>query len=70
MPPKKSGFEQKPRQDPMDVGYDGYYDDVPTNDNGQTATERFEPELIKRIALVAGGFLGIVVLSVLIMYLL
>ena len=68
---KRNGHEEnrKPRRNPMDEGYDGYYDDVPTSDNGQT-TERFEPELVKRIALVAGGFVAVIVLSVLVMYLL
>jgi hypothetical protein len=53
----------------MDENYDGYYDDVPTSDDGRT-TERLEPELIKRIALVAGGTVAIIILCVLVMYLL
>lgn len=61
--------ERKPRRNPMDENYDGYYDDVPTGDNGQ-ATERFEPELVKRIALVAGGAIIVVILCVVVMSLL
>lgn len=54
---------------PMDINYDGYYDDVPTADNGQTK-ERMEPELIKRIALIAAGAVVMVILSIIIMYVL
>jgi hypothetical protein len=53
----------------MDEGYDGYYDDVSTGDNGKSM-ERHEPELTKRIVMVACGFIAIIVLSVLVMYLL
>lgn len=55
--------------DPQDEGYDGYYNDVLPEDEGYVR-ERLEPELIKRIALVIGGVIVIVLLSVLIMNLL
>jgi len=58
-----------PAKNPMDENYDGYYDDVPTADNGRTE-ERFEPELIKRIIFIAAGALVIVILSVVLMSLL
>ncbi|MCL2228078.1 MAG: zinc ribbon domain-containing protein [Oscillospiraceae bacterium] len=61
--------EHPPRPKPMDENYDGYYDDVPTADNGH-AKERFDSELIRRIGLVAAGALAIVILSVVAMYLL
>lgn len=52
--------------DPQDEGYDGYYNDVLPEDDGYVR-ERLEPELIKRIALVIGSVLVIVILSVLVM---
>jgi len=58
-----------PVPNPMDENYDGYYDDVPTADNGRTG-EKFDPALIKRIALVAAGTVLIVILSVVMMYVL
>ena len=60
---------QKPKPDPLDEGYDGYYDDVQPSDDGHVR-ERMDPELIKRAAMVAAGALGIIILSVLMMYLL
>lgn len=71
-PGKRNGQEisRRRRRNPMDEGYDGYYDDVPTSDSGRQPGERFEPELAKRIILVAGGFLAVVILSVVIMVLL
>lgn len=56
-------------RNPMDENYDGYYDNVPTADNGQTK-EPLDPELIKRIALIAGGAVVMVILSIIIMYVL
>jgi len=58
--------EHKRSVNPMDIGYDGYYDDVVPEDNGQLK-ERMPPELIKRIALVSAGALFIVILSVTLM---
>ena len=58
--------EDSPSVDPRDVNYDGYYNDVLPEDEGYIR-ERIEPELIKRIALVVGGMLLVVILSVLIM---
>jgi hypothetical protein len=62
--------EYSPPPDPADKNYDGYYDDVPVGDDGRQTLERFEPELIKRIALIAGGAVVIVILCILVMYLL
>jgi len=59
----------KPESDPRDEGYDGYYNDVKTIDNGQTR-DRTDPELVKRIILVAAGAFAIVIFAVILMYLL
>lgn len=66
---KQQTPQSKPARDPMDENYDGYYDDVPTIDDGQTK-EKLEPELIKRIVLVAVGAIVMIILSVVIMYVL
>ena len=50
----------------MDTNYDGYYDDVPTEDSGQGSDE-LDPELIKRVALIAVGAIAFVILSVIVM---
>jgi len=49
--------------DSMDDHYDGYYDDRVPEDYGQTK-ETLDPEMIKRIAIIAGGALFFVILSV------
>ena len=54
------------RPNTMDMYYDGYYDDVLTDDDGRTK-EKFDSELIKRIALIAIGAAILVVLSIIIM---
>lgn len=66
---KKRVQEHVPVRNPMDENYDGYYNDVPTDDNGYTK-ERLDPELIKRVILIAAGTVAIVILSVVVMYLL
>ena len=65
--PRKPGKGRIP--EPVDVGYDGYYDDVKPIDSGHIH-DRTDPELIKRIIIVSAGAVVIVILSVLIMYLL
>ena len=57
------------RRDPRDDGYDGYYDDIKPLDDGRIR-DRSDPELIKRVILVASGAFVIVILSVILMYLL
>ena len=72
-PPHRPGKRQEPprppKPDPRDEGYDGYYDDVLPIDNGHTR-ERADPALLKRAAIIAAGALGIVILSVILMYVL
>ena len=74
-PPRpKSNIQKTPdppcasyiKPNPMDMNYDGYYDDVLTDDDGRTK-EKLDPELIKRIALIAVGAVVLVVLSIIIM---
>ena len=50
-------------------GYDGYYRDVRPVDDGHEA-ERMDPELLKRVFLIAGGAVLIIMLAVLLMQLL
>lgn len=58
-----------PEPDPMDGHYDGYYDDVPPIDADRVG-ERIDPALIKRIALVVLGAVGLICLSVALLMLL
>ena len=57
---------RKQESDLIDEGYDGYYDDVTPIDDGQIP-ERKDPELVKRIILIVGGALVIIILSVVLM---
>ena len=50
----------------MDINYDGYYNDVPTDDNARTR-EGIDSELMKRIVMIASGALIIVAISIIIM---
>ena len=65
----EDGTQNDAVSNPHDESYDGYYNDILPEDDGYIS-ERLEPELIKRIALVIGGVLVIVLLSVLVMKLL
>jgi len=61
--------EQRPINNLTDENYDGYYEDRQTDDDAQIK-ESYDPELIKRIALIAGGAVVLVVLSIILMNLL
>ena len=71
MPIKKKPpvSERIPVNKPKDENYDGYYEDRPTDDNAQNK-ESYDPEMIKRIVLIAGGAVLLVVFSIVIMNLL
>ena len=71
LPDKKQPpvLEHVPVKQPTDENYDGYYDDRPTDDNAQNK-ESVDPELIKRIAFIAGGAVILVIISIVIMNLL
>ena len=68
---KKSGRmpSAPPKRNPMDEHYDGYYDDVPPIDADRIG-ERADPALVKRIALVILGAVGMIALSMTLMILL
>lgn len=59
---RRNTVRTPPEPDPMDVHYDGYYDDVPPIDVDQV-WERIDPALIKRITLVILGAVGLITLS-------
>jgi len=61
--------EREKTINPMDIGYDGYYDDIIPDDNGQLK-EHISSELVRRIAVVAVSTMIIVILSVVLMTLL
>jgi hypothetical protein len=61
--------ERRPKPDPRDDGYDGYYRDVKPMDNGHTR-DRTDPELVKRVIIIAAGAFVLVLFSVILMYLL
>ena len=68
-PARRAEPPRKPKPDPRDEGYDGYYDDVNPIDNGHTH-DRMDPELMKRIIIVAAGAFVIVVFAIILMYVL
>jgi len=51
---------------PVDDGYDGYYDDVPTEDDGHLR-EGLDRELVKRIIWVGAGAASVIILAILAM---
>lgn len=67
-PPQKSKAPA-PAGAPQDVGYDGYYDDTPTSDEG-AFKERLDKGLMKQIVIVGMSATGVVALAVLVMTLL
>lgn len=65
---------QKPQSrsrpvNPMDINYDGYYDDIQPVDAGIRG-EGTDPELVKRIALVILGAVGVIAFAIVLMMLL
>ena len=58
-----------PTPEPVDDGYDGYYNDVQPIDSGRIH-DRMDPELIKRIVIISAGAVVIIILSVLLIFLL
>lgn len=66
-PEKLPQAEQAP--DPQDEGYDGYYDDTPTLDEG-AFKEKLDQGLIKQIIIVGISAIVIVVLAIVLMKLL
>ena len=58
-----------PPPDPQDEGYDGYYDDTPTLDDG-AFKEKLDKGLIKQIIVVGASAIAIAVLAIVLMKLL
>lgn len=54
---------------PMDINYDGYYDDIQPIDAGARG-EGMDPELMKRIVLIILGASGAITLAIILMLLL
>ncbi|WP_308856726.1 zinc ribbon domain-containing protein [uncultured Oscillibacter sp.] len=68
----KSGPRPHPsnrKQDPMDINYDGYYDDVQPIDAGQQS-DRMDTEMIKQVALLLCGAVLVIILAASLMILL
>ena len=67
---KKSRKDVKdPMPEPVDDGYDGYYNDVQPIDSGRIH-DRMDPELIKRIIIIAAGAVVLIIFSILLIFLL
>jgi len=49
---------------PLEDGYDGYYEDVLPIDEGQRKTEKLDPDMLKKIAMIAGGALVLVIIAI------
>lgn len=60
--PANGRLSSERTDDPMDMGYDGYYDDVLPVDAGEDR-DRADPELVKRVVLVILGALGAIGLA-------
>jgi uncharacterized Zn finger protein (UPF0148 family) len=69
---KQPEVEIVPVINPMDINYDGYYDDKPTDDGNRQDKDResLEPELIKRIVIISGGAVIIIIFAIILMFLL
>ena len=68
-PRPKARHPPKRKKKPMDINYDGYYNDVEPIDAGQHG-DHMDPELIKKIVLLAAGTLGVILLAIAFMALL
>ena len=59
----------QPQKKKRDDGYDGYYDDVLPEDYGNDYVfEGFDSELIKKVALIAGGGLLVIIVMIFVMF--
>lgn len=54
---------------PLEDGYDGYYEDILPVDEGNRKTERLDPDMMKKVALIAGGTLLFVVAAIVVLLL-
>ena len=67
--PPKRDVPQRPRRNPQDENYDGYYNDVTPVDAGMRG-DGVDSELVKRVAILIAGALGIIILAIVVMMLL
>ena len=74
-PKKKTRPKRAPRKaseaepELQDIGYDGYYEDVPVSDGGAYRNQ-LDRDLVKRIVLVSAAAIVVVILSIALMQLL
>lgn len=55
---------EDPSPSPPEDGYDGYYEDTLPIDDGQRKTEKLDPDMLKKVALIAGGALVFVAAAI------
>lgn len=67
--PPKRNMPQRPRRNPQDENYDGYYNDVAPVDAGLRG-DGVDPELVRRVAILIASALGIIILAIVLMMLL
>ena len=65
-PRQEPQWPPRRKKNPMDINYDGYYDDVKPVDAGRQG-ERMDPEMVKKIALMLVGALGVILLAIVFM---
>ena len=68
-PPTGPAHPAKRKRNPMDINYDGYYDDVKPVDAGEQE-EGVDPEMIKKVAILLAGVFAVILASVALMMLL
>lgn len=52
----------------VDDGYDGYYNDVSTDDDGRQQSEGMDPKLLKQVLLIALGAIVVIGLATLMIF--
>ena len=68
-PPTGPAHPAKRKRNPMDINYDGYYDDVKPVDAGEQE-EGVDPEMVKKVAILLAGVFAVILASVALMMLL
>ena len=68
-PPTGPAHPAKRKRNPMDINYDGYYDEVKPVDAGEQE-EGVDPEMVKKVAILLAGVFAVILASVALMMLL
>ena len=68
-PSNRPGASGETERNPMDINYDGYYDDVKPVDAGEQE-EGVDPEMVKKVAILLAGVFAVILASVALMMLL